>query len=212
MVFPVVTYGCESWTIKESWVLKNWSFQIVVLGKTLESPLDCKEIKQINPKGNQSWIFIGRIDAAAEAPVFWPPASKSWLIGKGPDAGKDWRQEERGWWRMKWLDSIIKFSGLEFEQAPGDSEGWGTWYTTVHGVAKSQTRLSNQTKTSSLLFLLFYYYLFVVSKDPKYEKVKELSSFCFGWVKNETFPVRERVYKFCFYFMRLRRISYQYIE
>ena len=81
---------------KEPWVLKNWSFQIVVLGKTLESPLNCKEIKPINPKGNQSWIFIRRIDAAAEAPVFWPPASKSWLIGKSPDAGKDWRQES-GW-------------------------------------------------------------------------------------------------------------------
>ena len=108
---------------KEPWVLKNWSFQIVLLGRTLESPLDYREIKLTNPKGNQSWIFTGRIDAAAEAPVVWPSVGKNWLIRKDPDAGKDWRQEERGWWRMKWLDSIIKFSGLEFGQAPGDSEG-----------------------------------------------------------------------------------------
>ena len=81
---------------KESWVLKNWCFWTVVLEKTLESPLDCKEIKLVHPKGNQSWIFIGRTDAEAETPIFWPPDAKNWLIGKGPDAGKDWRQEEKG--------------------------------------------------------------------------------------------------------------------
>ena len=92
-VFPVDMYGCEFYC-KESWALKNWCFWTVVLEKTLESPLDCKEIKPINPKGNQSWIFIGRTDA--EAPIFWPPDSKNWFIGKDPDSGKDWRQEERG--------------------------------------------------------------------------------------------------------------------
>ena len=75
---------------KEGWAPKNWCFQIVVL-KTLESPLDCKEIKPVNPKGNQLWIFIGRTDAEAEAPILWPPDVKSWLIGKDPNAGKDWR-------------------------------------------------------------------------------------------------------------------------
>ena len=95
MVFPVIVYGCESWTIK-SWPLKNWCFWTVVLEKTLESPLDCKEIKPINPKGNQSWIFNGRTDAAAENPILWPPGGKNRLIGKDPDAGKDWRQEEKG--------------------------------------------------------------------------------------------------------------------
>ena len=81
---------------KQSWAPKNWYFWTVVLKKTLESPLDCKEIQPVNPKGNQSWIFIGRTDSEAEAPVFWPPDMKSQLIGKDPDAGKDWGQEEKG--------------------------------------------------------------------------------------------------------------------
>ena len=94
MLFPVVMYGCESWTIhKEGWALKNWCFRTVVLNKTLESPLDF-EIKSVSPsKGKQPLIFIGRTDA--EAPILWPPDVKSWLIGKNPDAGKDWRQEEK---------------------------------------------------------------------------------------------------------------------
>ena len=100
---------------KESWVLKNWCFWTMVLEKTLESPLDCKEIQPVHPEGNQSWIFIGRTDAEVEAPIIWPPDVKSWLIGKDPDAGKDWRQEEKrmtedetvGW--HHWLN------GHEFE-------------------------------------------------------------------------------------------------
>ena len=82
--------------LKESWVLKNWCFWMVVLEKTLESPLDCKEIKPVNPKGNQSWIFIGRTDAEAETPILWPPDAKNWLSGKDCDFGKDWRHEEKG--------------------------------------------------------------------------------------------------------------------
>ena len=81
---------------KESWAPKNWCFWTVVLEKTLESPLDCKEIQPVNPKGNQSWIFIERTDADAETPILWPPHAKTWLIGKNPDVGKDWRQEEKG--------------------------------------------------------------------------------------------------------------------
>ena len=81
---------------KENWVLKNWGFWIVVLEKTLASPLDCKEIKPVHPKGDQSWVFIGRTDAEAETPILWPPHTKSWLIGKDPDAGRDWGQEEKG--------------------------------------------------------------------------------------------------------------------
>ena len=107
---------------KESWVLKNWCFWTVVLEKTLESPLDCKETQ---PKGDQSWVFIGRINAKAEAPVLWPPDVKKYLIGKDPDAGKDWRQEEKGMtedhivgWHH-WLD------GHEFEQAPRVGDGQG---------------------------------------------------------------------------------------
>ena len=81
---------------KESWTLKNWCFWTVVLEKTLESPLDCKEIQPVNPKGNPSWTFIGRTDVEAEAPLLWPPDAKNWLIGRDPDAGKEWRQEEKG--------------------------------------------------------------------------------------------------------------------
>ena len=81
---------------KESWAPMNWCFWTVMLEKTLKSPLDCKEFKPVNPKGNQPWIFIGRTDAEAETPIFWPPDEKNWLLGKDPDAGKDWRQEEKG--------------------------------------------------------------------------------------------------------------------
>ena len=108
---------------KESWVLKNWCFWTVVLEKTLESPLDCKEIQPVDPKGKQSWIFIGRTGAEAETLLLWPADGKNWLIWKDPDAGKDWRQEEKGTtademvgWRH-WLD------GHEFEQALGVGDG-----------------------------------------------------------------------------------------
>ena len=80
---------------KESWAPKNWCFWTVVLGKTLESPLDCKEIQPVHPKGDQSWVFIGRTDPEAEVPILWPPDAKSWLIGKDPDAGRDWGQEKK---------------------------------------------------------------------------------------------------------------------
>ena len=94
VVFPVVMYECESWIIKKAECQRINAFQIMVLKKTLESPLDCKEIKPVNPKGNQPWIFIGRTDT--KAPIFWSPDAKSRLIGKDPDAGKGWRQEEKG--------------------------------------------------------------------------------------------------------------------
>ena len=90
MVFPVDMYGCESWTIK-SWMLKNWCFGTVVLEKTLQSPLGCKEIQPVHPKGTQSWIFIGRTDDEAAALILWSPDAKNWFTGKDSDAGKDWR-------------------------------------------------------------------------------------------------------------------------
>ena len=93
MFFPGVMYGCESWTIKESWAPKNWCFWTVVLEKTLENPLDCKEIQPVHPKGDQSWVFIGGPDVEAEIPILWPP-DMNWLIWKDPDAGKDWGQEK----------------------------------------------------------------------------------------------------------------------
>ena len=95
MVFPVVMYGCESWT-KESWAPNNWCFWTVVLEKTLGSSMDCKEIQPVHLKWNQSWILIRRTDAEAETSILCPPDAKNWLIWKDPDAGKDWRQEEKG--------------------------------------------------------------------------------------------------------------------
>ena len=111
---------------KESWVLKNWSFWTVVLEKTLESPLNCKEIQSVHSTGDQYWIFIGRTDAEAETPIIWPPDAKNWLVGKDPDAGRDWGQEEKGTtedeivgWHH-WLD------GHESEQVPGVDDGQGS--------------------------------------------------------------------------------------
>ena len=129
---------------KESWVLKNWCFWPVVLEKTLKSPLDCKEIQPVHPKGNQSWMFIGRTDAKAETPILWPPDAKNWLIWKDPDAGKDWSREKGttedemvGW--HHWLN------GHEFEQALGVGDGQGGLECCSPWVCK-ETRLSDWTE------------------------------------------------------------------
>ena len=113
---------------EESRVSKNWRFWNVVLEKTLESPLDCKEIKLVNPKGNQSWIFIGRTDAEAktETPILWPPDVKNWLIGKYPDAGKDWRWEEKGMTEDEMVGWHHQHDEHEFEEALGVGDGWGS--------------------------------------------------------------------------------------
>ena len=110
---------------KESWVPKNWCFWTVVLVKTLESPLDCKVIKPVNPQGNQSWISFGRTDAGAETPILWPPDAKNWLIGKDPDAGKYWRQEEKRTTEDEMVVWHHFLDGYEFEQAPGVGDGQG---------------------------------------------------------------------------------------
>ena len=110
----------------ESWVPKNWCFWTVVLEKTLESPLDFRKIKPVNPKGNQSWTFIGRTVAKAETLILWPSDVKSQLIGKDPDAGKDWRQKEKGTTEDEMFGWHHQLNGHEFEQAPGDGEGQGS--------------------------------------------------------------------------------------
>ena len=111
---------------KESWALKNWCFWPVVLVKTLESPLDCKEIQPVHSKENQPWIFIGRTNVEAETLIFWPPDTKNWLIGKDPDAGRDWRQEEKEMTENEVVGWHHWCNGHEFEQAPGVGDGQGS--------------------------------------------------------------------------------------
>ena len=147
IVFPIVVYGWEL-DHKESWELKNWCFRTVVLEKNLESPLDCKEIKPINPKENQLWIFIRRANAEAEASILWPPDPKNWLIGKDRDAGKNWRQEEKGTTEDEMVEWHHQLSGHEFEQTLETVKDREAWCAAVNGVAKSQTRLSDWTTTA----------------------------------------------------------------
>ena len=128
---------------KESWAQKHWCFRTVVLEKTLECPLDCEEIQPVHPKGNQSWVFIGTTDIETVTPIFWPPDAKSWLIGKDPDAWKDWRQEEKGstedemvGWHH-WLNGheIVKLQELVMDRE--------AWCAAVYGVTNSWTRLND---------------------------------------------------------------------
>ena len=149
MVSPVVMYGGESWTIKKAECQRIDAFELVVLEKTLKSPLGCKEIKPVNPKGNQLWIFIGRTDAETEAPILWPLDAKSWHIGKDPDFGKGWGQEEKGLTEDEMVRWHYWLIGHEFEQTLGDSEGQRKKPGMLQSIElQSQTRLSNWTTTT----------------------------------------------------------------
>ena len=137
-------YGCER-DHKEDWVLKSWCFWTVVLKKTLESPLDSKEIKPINPKGNQSWIFIGRTDAEAEVPIVWPP-DKNQLIWKDPEAGKDWRLKEKRAAEDEMVN-IIKSEDMNLTKLWEIVEDRGDWCVTIHEVTKKKQLNNNIIQT-----------------------------------------------------------------
>ena len=176
MVFSVVMYGCESWTIKKAEHWRIDTFEVWCWRRLLESPLDCKKINPVSPEGNQSWIFIGRTDAKAEIPILWPPDGKNWLIGKDPDAGKDWRQEEKGTTEDEMVGWHHWLNGHEFEQALGVGDGMlqpqrvrHDWETELNWITKLplfSTPLTN------------FHYLFLAHSRNKFHIQSQVSLNC----------------------------------
>ena len=132
---------------EKSWAQKNWCFWTLALEKSLESPLDCKEIQPVHPEGDQSWVFIGRTDAEAETPILWPPHAKSWLIGKDPDAGRNWGQEEKGTTEDEMAGWHHRLDGHDSRM---DREAW---HAAIRGVTKSRTRLRDWTELTEVVHM-----------------------------------------------------------
>ena len=178
----LTSIGCESRSTTKVEHGRTDAFELRCWRRLLKSPLDCKEIKPVNPKGNQSWIFIGRTDAQVETPTLWPADVKSWLIGKDPDAWQDWRQEKKGTTEDEMVGWHHQLDGHEFEQAPGGGMDREACHAAVHGVPKSQTRLSDWTELIRWNAGIFH----LPRKGMTYDTCKNMDEFqnnCAAWQK-----------------------------